>query len=579
MQKLVRLILSFALVLGFGQSAYAEFVSIYSTASTAVPVPSSATPIVLSGSFQNLYAPTGVSGCSIGVTSLKSLCSQPGYGALQLQFPGYSFPPNANEVKVYIPAGTMRFTMVASMPQGTIAAAALRMDTAPTRVAELSNAEYSAAQSTMKYDTIFSRLLAGSEVIQTHDGGGTFTIAWGYANGSNSQYVTPTGHWLYIRFINYVDLYQVMASTLVNLTAYQTGYSSIQWDGNGDPLESGSSNSGNGTTTPPVTTSFAIALGSVTLTQGVTSTIGITPNATLSSCSASSVAGAPSYSNNTITLTPSSTATSVTVTCTSTTGGTATATLPVQAAPTTTTAFSSFTLSPSSLLKTDTATLITVKPNTGAVVPASTVCQVMQSQKYLVPAGTNQWKINPDSSVKQIAQSLTIDCGNDASGKAIASSFSILEPLTITRNSTDLAQLTDLTFTFMPTLPTGISTADLYIFVYVPSIPISAFKQTTTLYGYQVKNGKVQIGGSWTDVQNQLLPILFSPPDAYQKYVSSGTSFTVNLGYGVKGDLATAVKAEYYVAYLPTGTTDLTKLQFIGDKQGSFSGIPVFWKF
>ena len=68
-------------------------------------------------------------------------------------------------------------------------------------------------------------------------------------------------------------------------------------------------------------------------------------------------------------------------------------------------------------------------------------------------------------------------------------------------------------------------------------------------------------------------------PDVYQKSVSSGTSFTVNLGYGVKGDIATAVKAEYYVAYLPTGTTDLTKLQFIGDKQGSFSGIPVFWKF
>lgn len=485
MQKLVRLILSFALVLGFGQSAYAEFVSIYSTASTAVPVPSSATPIVLSGSFQNLYAPTGVSGCSIGVTSLKSLCSQPGYGALQLQFPGYSFPPNANEVKVYIPAGTMRFTMVASMPQGTIAAAALRMDTAPTRVAELSNAEYSAAQSTMKYDTIFSRLLAGSEVIQTHDGGGTFTIAWGYANGSNSQYVMPTGRWLYIRFINFADLYQVMASTLVNLTAYQTGYSSIQWDANGDPVDTAS---GGGTTTTPTTPT----------TPTTTPLTGIT----LSSPSLASTS-----TNNKVIL--SSTPVGATL-------------------PTTCKAFDSGTTTPSSYIA------------------------GLDSAGAFSTAGGFQVAGGADSLLKKLNITktvVTINCGNDAKGNAITADFTIQLPLNVAQ-AVDANGILTLSFPFTTKTPT--SPVDLYVLAYVPDIIVKSFSNVKDdLYVYQVS------GEVWK-------PILFAEPEAKQTGVL-GDGRTIFINTGLPKTLLQDLKVYIYVAYLPTGSKDSSKLEFIGD--------------
>lgn len=520
--------------------------------------------------FRNQFEPAGTPGCVMGMTSLRSSCTYVS-GGLSFSLSGGQ---NSTQFKVYVPVGTTSFIFSSYLPQGMQAAVAVRMGSAPTRINPLNGTEYANYQAARNLTTVYQRLSAGEEVIMVADGGGSFSLA------GNNRFSSPLaqGAWLYFRLINgdYIDTPR--ATYEIDLPSYIAGYNAITqangWGGDGDPLEGGS------VATPP-TISFSIALSNTTLTQGVTSTVAITPNGgTLSSCSASSVVSAPTYSNNSITLTPSSAATAVTVTCTSTTGATAAAALTVKAATATTTSFSSFTLSPSSLLKTDTSTLITVVPNMGAVVPASTICQVMQSQKYLVSVGTNQWKISPDANVQQVAQSLTIDCGNDSSGKAITGIFSILEPLTITRNSTDLSQLTDLTFKFVPTLPTGITTADLYIFVYVPSIPISAFNKTTTLYGYQVKDGRVRdSSGNWMSVQNQLLPILFSPPDVYQKSVSSGTSFTVNLGYGVKGDIATAVKAEYYVAYLPTGTTDLTKLQFIGDKQGSFSGIPVFWKF
>ncbi|MEN9373774.1 MAG: hypothetical protein RIR79_1326 [Pseudomonadota bacterium] len=595
MQKLLRFIFSLAWVFGLIHSAHAEFISIHSYASTSVTTPNSATPIVLGGNFQSMYAPTGVSGCSIGVTDLRSLCSQPGYGALQLQFPGYGFP-SINEVKIYIPAGTMRFTLVASMPQGAIAAAALRMDTAPTRIAELSSAEYSATQAAMKQDLVFKQLLAGAEVIQTHDGGGTFTIAWGYANGSNSQYVTPTGRWLYIRFINFADLYQVMGSTLVNLTAYQTGYTAIQWDTNGDPVDTGSSAVTPTTPTTPITPAVTplsgITLSTSSLLKGSASTVTIAPlpsNASLGTCT-SSPANLVSINGNTISLAAGAnaitTATPVTITC-----GSVSQTLTIVP---NTVPLTGITLSQNSLVSTDATTRITLAPSpVGATIPAT--CKVFDgtgTESNLVTAlsssGTSYGftiLTGTANLVKLIGQNqvLSVDCGG-----GVKSTFVITLPLTVTpnpeagtvNNITSLDKLTDLTFTFTPSLPTGVSAADLYIFVYVPAIPISQFgaAKTVPLYGYQVKNGYTKVNGTWTSISNQLLPILFTPPEAYQPSTSSGVSMKVSLGYGVTGSVAASVKAEYYVAYLPAGTTDWAKLQFIGDKQGSFSGIPAFWK-
>lgn len=398
--------------------------------------------------FHNQFEPLGVSGCVMGIASLRSECTYVS-GGLSFSLSGAQ---NSTQFKVYVPAGVTSFIFSGYLPQGMQAAVAVRMGSAPTRTNPLSATEYANYQAARNLSTVYQRLSAGDEVIMVADGGGSFSLA------GNNNFSTPLakGAWLYFRLINgdYIDTPR--ATYEIDLSSYIAGYNAITtangWGGDGDPLENGAT----------VTPSFSIKLNG-TLTQGVSSTIGITPSGgTLKNCSASSVeVSASSYANNSVTLTPSSTATSVTITCESAEGGSAKASLQVQTAPAT--AFSSFTLSPASLLKTETATLITVKPNNGAVVPASTVCQVMQSQKYLVPAGTNQWKISSDVNVQQIAQSLTIDCGSDASGKAITSSFTIKMPL-VAKSPIGNA----LEFNF---LPSGTATtADLYIAGYIKDI-------------------------------------------------------------------------------------------------------------
>ena len=408
----------------------------------------------------------------------------------------------------------------------------------------------------------------------------------------------PTGRWLYIRFINFADLYQVMASTLVNLTAYQTGYSSIQWNSVGDPVDTAS---GGGTTTPttpptPTTTPLTgITLTASSLLKGSSGTVTIIPtpsNASLGTCTASP-ANLVTISGSTIALASGASATTtntpVTVTC-----GSVSQTLTIIP---NTVPLTGVTLSRSSIASTDTTTRVVLSPSpAGAALPST--CKVLDT------AGTESNLVTSISSsgssygftvlsgtanlVKLIGQNqlLSVDCGG-----GVKTAFTVLMPLVITPNVeagtssaiTNTSALTDLTFTFTPTLPAGVSTADLYVFVYVPAIPISQFgsSKTVPLYGYQIKNGYTKVNGNWQPVSNLLLPILFTPPEAYQTSTSSGTSMKVNLGYGVTGGAAAAVKAEYYVAYLPAGTTDWTKLQFIGDKQGSFSssGIPAFWTF
>lgn len=554
MQKLLRFIFSLALVFGLSHGAYAGFSSVYGYASTTIPTPSATSPnVVLGGSFQSMYAPTGVSGCSIGVPELRSLCSQPGYGSLQLQFPGYSFP-TVNEVKVYIPAGTMRVTLVASMPQGAIAAAALRMDTAPTRTAELSSAEYVAAQAAMKYDTVFKQLLAGAEVIQTHDGGGTFTIAWGYANGSNSQLITTVGHWLYIRFINQADLYQLMGSTLVNITAYQAGYGSIQWDANGDPVDTGSGTSPVVNPTPTTTPLTGISLSTSSLVKGSASTVAITPipsNASLGTCT-SSPSGLVNIGGNTISLAAGASAitsaTPVTITC-----GSVSQVLTIQ--PNTLPATTTISFSKDSLVSTDTdtdtkiGTLVVVSPSSSsASLPACNATQKTPSGAS-VASSFIHWADSPTNSKFSLAagaavvtqpQTITITCGT------ATKDFTIRLPLTVTQ-SVDANGILTLSFPFN----VGTSSAsDLYVLAYVPDIIVKSFGSVKDdLYVYQVT------GDTWK-------PILFADPEVEQTVTSGSTVF---INTGLPKTLLQGLNVYIYAAYLPSGNKDFSALQFIGD--------------
>lgn len=560
MEKIVRSLGFLILFFGLNSTVIAgNFKSIYSVASSSIPTSSGI--VLLGGSFKNMYAPTGVSGCSIGIPELSSFCVNSGssaYGGLSFGFNGYSYPTDLNEIKIYLPPGTLRFSLVASLPQSTIAAAALRIDAVPTRIAPLSSAEYSSYQATAQDDVLLKQLLAGNEVIRTHDGGGTYAIAGGYVNGMNFKEATTVGHWLYIRFINPVDLYQVMGSVMVNNTAYQAGYSSIQWDANGDPVDTASG----GTTTSP--TSFSITPNPATLIQGVPSTIAITPSSgfTLKNCSASPEAGTVSYANNSITLTPNST-NPVTITCTSTTDATAEARLQVQPAPTT--AFSSFTLSPPSLLSTDTVTPITVLPNPGAVAP---ICNVNQSKDYLITTASNTWAINPNFNLQQIDQSIAISCGSDTSGNPITSSFKINLPLAITRSTRKdgARDVIDLNFQLPSTIATN--PVDVYVFVYAPDVTIDPFnKIKNDFYGYQAND-------QWDT-------IAFGIYSANQKNVAPGSSITIKTGL-IQAEVD-AFKPELYVAYTPAGSRSFT---FIGNNKWSkisssptspMSSIPVFW--
>lgn len=511
-------------------------------------------PVSYTG-FRNQFAPTGTPGCVMGITSLRSECTYVSNG-LSFSLQGGQ---NSSQFKVYVPAGVTSFIFSSYLPQGMQAAVAVRMGSAPIRVNPLDAGEYATYQASKNIYTVYERLLAGQEVIMVADGGGSFSLA---GNNNFPQPLT-TGAWLYFRLINgnYIDTPR--ATYEIDLPSYIAGYNAITtangWGTDGDPLEAGAT----------VNPSFSIKLNG-TLTQGNSGIVAITPTGdTLKTCSASPVANATSYSNNNITLTPSGTATLVTVSCTgATTGNVATATIPVQAAPST--PFTSFTLSAYSLTSTDTST-VTIIPNLGATLPMS--CTALQSDTYLNVVGN---AININSKTTQKAQSILIDCGLGVDKRQ---TLVINLPLVVIPNSTDPTKLTDLTFVFTPILSSGVTSADVYIFVYVPGIPMPEFgiDKTDALYGYQVKNGYTKVNGNWQSVSNQWLPILFTPPEAYQTSVSSG-QFTVNLGYGVTGDVAKVVNAEYYVAYLPSGTKDLTKLQFVGDKSGSFIGIPVFWK-
>lgn len=215
--------------------------------------------------FNTSYEPNGYSGCVIGMAQYSALCgngfngNSGAMGGLSFRFDEYNYPGN-QEIKVYIPEGALATSIVASLPQGTVAAAAIRLDSPPIRTS-VGEYEYAAARQDSK--NILSRILSGEEVITTHDGGGTFSVL-SESNGaisyvsSNRGETLSSGHWVYIRLFTNEKLYQFSGTTMVDMKKYIAGYDKMAFDNKGDPVyynysNNGGNNQGNtGPSTPPL---------------------------------------------------------------------------------------------------------------------------------------------------------------------------------------------------------------------------------------------------------------------------------------------------------------------------------------
>lgn len=377
----------------------------------------------------------------------------------------------SNAFKVYIPAGTISFALQTSLPQSATPAAVVKMDVSPSRITPLSPNEYTPAFNGIDPAYYLQHVLNDEEVVVTHDGSGTFILLGTFVSGriDYSQF-TKKGHWVYIRMINPYDLYKPTVIVLLDSATYKANYASIQWDANGDPVDTAS---GGGTTTPttpptPTTTPLTgITLTASSLLKGSSGTVTIIPtpsNASLGTCTASP-ANLVTISGSTIALASGASAittnTPVTVTC-----GSVSQTLTIIP---NTVPLTGVTLSRSSIASTDTTTRVVLSPSpAGAALPST--CKVLDT------AGTESNLVTSISSsgssygftvlsgtanlVKLIGQNqlLSVDCGG-----GVKTAFTVLMPL-VAKSLIGNA----LEFNF---LPSGTATtADLYIAGYIKDI-------------------------------------------------------------------------------------------------------------
>ena len=533
-----------------------EFVSIYRYSSLTIGTPAtgnSPESTVTLTTFRDAYKPSGPSGCLMGLSEFKSLCTQPGNG-LQFEFPGYTFPDNVKEVKLYIPQGTTRFTLVASMPKYTTAAVAMRIDGPPTRIAPVSivrplpingidqPTEYELIQSSMSDETAFKELLTGNDLIRVHDGGGTFTMVWGNTNAFGMpRKETTQGHWLYLRFINPTPLYQLNGSTSVNLDTYKSAYASLSFDTFGDPV------------TAPSSDQFWLSPTSLTQGSNVTvSQIVAGSSINLSTCQAIGVnAGYVNVSSvGVVTLNPgaqpvsSSAGVSVDIQC-----GAVVQTLQVRPNPNPpATPLSSITLSQYSLLSNDTATPVTVIPNSGATLgsckamhPAVDLLSALESP-YVVFDG-NTFKLNEKAAVNVTTSSreLIITCGT-----ASSSTFTIVAPLKIDDSFETDGSLT-LTVQFKPVqVPTTVSPTRIWTILFVPGQKFCTAVNMCVLksdqYYFMPKTG----GLSVLDLSTYLPPL---DPFMLEMIPSLQTQQNVVIKTGFKISDLVVYKAEVHFFY------------------------------
>lgn len=527
-----------------GVGANAQFLSLHQYSQTYVD--GRGVPVSYTG-FRDQFSPTGTPGCVMGVTSLRSSCTYVSNG-LSFSLQGGQ---DLTQFKVYVPAGATSFIFSGYLPQGLQAAVAVRMNAAPDRVNPLSAAEYANYQSNRDIYTVYSRLAAGQEVILVADGGGSFSLA----GNNNFSPALSTGAWVYFRLINGTYIDTPRATYEIDLAKYIAGYGAITFGGDGDPVDGGSSG---------VPRTNTLSLSPTTLTVGTGTTSTITTDAT-TACSASrpdlvriNFADISLVAGQTV-----ASSTSVTITC-----GTAQQTLIVSPAPVPTVPLTSFTVSPPSLVSSDTTTTVTLLPNAGAALPVN--CKALDSANLPEPyvtvdnstgvfTASTGFKLTPSALSRVKANEIvTIDCGG------LKATFTIKMPMNIVKG-TDSTPEKNLTFKF-PFAPEGVAagaSADLYVLAYVPEIIVKPFGGVKDdLYVYQVA------GNTWK-------PILFTDPE---KNRSSAAVAELEVNAGLPEDLLKGLKVEIYVGYLPAGSTDFTKLKFIGDMPVTkFPGISPLW--
>ena len=166
--------------------------------------------------FRNQYNPVGVTGCGIGVPQFVSECYlSTGLSAFVSGYSGY------REIKTYIPAGTLMFSVAGFLPQNTSYAVAARIGRPPSRTAALSSAEYQTVKTGQNRNLAFNRLLAGQEVILVHDGGGVMILS---GNGVLQRWPTTKGAWIYMRVLNGDEIYNLQYLNRVDTGEYVRWY-------------------------------------------------------------------------------------------------------------------------------------------------------------------------------------------------------------------------------------------------------------------------------------------------------------------------------------------------------------------
>ena len=178
--------------------------------------------------FKNQFPPEGTPGCTMGYPELRSYCDtvNGGFGFI---LNGYT---DQYQFKVYIPKGTVFFSLSGFLPQSVKYAVAVKLGSPPLRTASLSDAEYEQAKSAQNYNTDFYRLQNGEELIMVHDGGGNPSFS-GTARLSNNP--ITTGKWLYVRVINNSSIYNLGAVYEVNRYIYKQSFYEIPFINTGDP--------------------------------------------------------------------------------------------------------------------------------------------------------------------------------------------------------------------------------------------------------------------------------------------------------------------------------------------------------